>query len=241
MKNPISLFLILIFVFAIASCKNEQEQPKVTYVPENTEVEAPETIDSSDIVIADLPIHFENTKYLIHPVGDVRIYEGRSKSSYGSSSVSRVSYTISNYNRFEITGYLNNLYFQHLDSLNTTPLTNQKMVIQTATFLNTVALKTKKEFIVYTIADKDTNRDGLIDMNDIKSLHISEISGINFTKLTSDLQELIDWSIVEVNNRLYFRTIEDTNKNGDFDKDDSLHYYFVNLNSDLTLNEYTPY
>ena len=70
---------------------------------------------------------------------------------------------------------------------------------------------------------------------------MSEISGANFLKLTPNLQELIDWSVVEVNNRLYFRTIEDTNKNGDFDKDDNLHYYFVDLNSDLTLNEYTPY
>lgn len=228
-------------MLAFCACKEEQEQPKVTYVPENTPVDVPEKIDSTEIVIADLPIHFDNTKYLIHPIGDVRIYEGRSKSSYGSSSVSRVSYTISNYNRFEITGYLNNLHFQHLDSLNTVPLTDQKMVIQTATFLNTIALRTKKEFIVYTIADRDTNRDGLIDFNDIKSLYISEISGENFIKLTPDLQELIDWSVVDINNRLYLRTIEDTNKNGDFDKNDNLHYYFVNLNADLTLNEYTPY
>lgn len=241
MKNQISFISILLLLLALSACKEEVEQPKLTYMPENTPEEAPEKIDSTEIVIADLPIHFDNTKYIIHPVGDFRIYEGRSKLSYGSSSVSRVSYTISNYNRNEITGYLNNLYFQHLDSLKTTPLTDQKMVIQTATFLNTVALKTKKEFIVYSIADKDTNRDGLIDFNDIKSLYISEISGANFIKLTPDLQELIDWSVVDVNNRLYFRTIEDTNKNGDFDRNDNLHYYFVNLNSDLTLNEYTPY
>jgi hypothetical protein len=224
-----------------AACNSEDEQPKVTYVPENTPENIPEKIDSTEIVIADLPIHFDNTKYLIHPVGDVRIYEGRSKSSYGSSSVSRVSYSISNYNRFEITGYLHNLYFQHLDSLATKPLTNQKMIIQTATYLNTIAELVNKDFIVYTIADKDTNRDGIIDFNDIKALYMSEVSGTNFMKLTPDLQELIDWSIVEIKNRLYFRTIEDTNKNGDFDKNDNLHYYFVDLASDLSLNEYTPY
>jgi hypothetical protein len=39
----------------------------------------------------------EGTDYLIHPVGDLRVYERGSKARYGSSSVIDLSFTISNY------------------------------------------------------------------------------------------------------------------------------------------------
>jgi hypothetical protein len=88
----------------------------------------------------------------------------------------------------------------------------------------------------------DTNKDGKLDANDIKSLYISEISGNHFIKLSPDFQELIDWNLIETKNRLYFRTTEDTNKNGDFDKDDTVFYYFVDLmDKEWKLNEYKPF
>jgi hypothetical protein len=116
------------------------------------------------------------------------------------------------------------------------------MVIQTATYLNTFAQKSKKHILVYSISDMDTNRDGKLDANDIRSLYISDISGDNFTKITPDFQELIDWNLMEVKNRLYIRTIQDSNKNGDFDKDDAVFYYFIDLmDAEWKLNEYKPF
>jgi hypothetical protein len=70
---------------------------------------------------------------------------------------------------------------------------------------------------------------------------LSDISGKNLTKISVDFQELIDWNIIESKTRLYFRTIEDTNKNGAFDKEDTLHYYFVNLlDKEWKALEYKP-
>jgi len=94
---------------------------------------------------------------------------------------------------------------------------------------------------VYTMADKDTNKDEKIDSNDIKTLYISEIGGDKLTKLTLDFQELIDWNLIESQNRLYFRSIEDTNKNGEFDKKDVVHYNYVNLSDkEWKLTNYNP-
>jgi hypothetical protein len=45
--------------------------------------------------------------------------------------------------------------------------------------------------------DADTNRDGKLDSSDIKSLYLSEISGKRFTKVSMDLQELIDWNLID--------------------------------------------
>lgn len=240
MKLAISITLGL-FLLIFISCKNEEEQPKVIYA-EESEVEEIK-MDTAQIKIADLPIQMEGTDFLIHPIGEVRVYDNssRMKSSYGSSNTNRISYSVSNYNRFEITGFLQNIHFQHKDSINTKPLTDAKVVIQTATFLNTISDKTKKQILVYTLADKDTNRDGKVDSSDIKALYLSDISGEDFTKISPELQELVDWNLIESKNRLYFRTIEDTNKNGDFDNNDLVHYYFINLLSEWSLNEYVPY
>lgn len=87
----------------------------------------------------------------------------------------------------------------------------------------------------------DTNRDTKLDANDIKALYISTIDGKNLKKLSADMQELIDWNLVESKNRLYFRTIEDTNQNGQFDKNDRINYHFVDLLSpEFTIEKYNP-
>lgn len=238
MKNFLKYSLLIPIAF-LASCKEKTETPKVIYEDTKT-VKTPVKADSSQIKIADLPIHMEGTKYLIHAIGDVRIYEGTSR-TYGTSKTNSVSYAISNYNRFELTGYFENLKFQHIDSTALRPLTDKKVQIQTATFLNTIADKSKKQILVYTLVDMDTNKDGKLDANDIKSLYISEFNGSKFTKISQDFQELIDWNIVEAQNRLYYRTIEDINKNGAFDKNDLVHYYFVELLSpDWKTQKYNP-
>ena len=221
------IILSFALFLSLVSCKQELETPKVSY--EENKISQPSTPkDSSEFKVAVLPILMEGTNYLIHPVGDVRVYdvEGR---TYGSSKANQISYAISNYNRFEITGFLDNLNFQHIDSTNVKPLTNQKVQIQSATFLNTLAAKTKKQIMVYTLVDADTNKDGKINQNDIRSLYLSTTSGTKLTKISTDFQEVIDWNIIEAQNRLYFRCIEDMNKNGAFDKNDKVHYHYVNL------------
>lgn len=223
--NRVIIALTVLLSAITISCVKEKEKPKVIY--DESKAAAVKKPDSTQIKVADLPILMEGTKYLIHPVGDIRVYDDSNR-SYGSSRTnSSASYAISNYNRYEITGYFENLKFQHLDSTTMVSLTDRKIQIQTATCLNTMLAK--RQLLVYTLVDADTNKDGKLDANDIKSLYISEMGGKGFTKLSNDMQELIDWNIIEAQNRLYFRTIEDINKNGAFDKNDMVHYHYVNL------------
>ena len=240
MKNTKIIFITLASLLFF-NCKEEKETPKVSY--ENTSKTEIKTVpvDSSQIAIADLPIQMEGTAYLIHPIGDFRVYEGRAKSTYGTSNSDKVSFSVSNYNRFELTGFLQNLKFQHVDSTEIRLLTDKKVVISNVSYLNTIFEKSKKQLLVYTVVDMDTNRDKNLDSNDIKALYISTISGENFKKLSTDMQELIDWNLVESKNRLYFRTIEDTNQNGQFDKNDRINYHFVDLLSpDFKIENYNP-
>jgi hypothetical protein len=226
--KKLHIALLSTAILLLVSCKEEVEKPKVIYDAANKE-KALSKIDSTQVSISDLPIQMEGTDYLIHPVGDLRVYEKGSKSRYGSSSVIDLSFTISNYGENEITGYLQNLKFQKTDSDSIHSLTEKPALILTATYLASVSARTNKQTMVYTMYDVDTNRDGKLDTSDIKSLYLSDISGKNFTKISANFQELIDWNVVDSRNRLYFRTVEDTNKNGRFDKNDVVHYNYVNL------------
>ena len=238
--QTLSKYILGIALLSLVSCKKEETTPKVKYEDSKSKVETAAKADSSSIKIADLPILMEGTKYLIHPIGDVRVYEDY-KSVYGSSKTNQVSYAISNYNRFELTGYFTNLKFQNIDSTEVRTLTKDRIQIQSVTFLNTIAEKTKKQILVYNFVDNDTNKDGNVNQNDIKSLALSNIDGSNFTKLSEDFSEIMDWNIIEAQNRLYFRCIEDINKNGAFDKNDKVHYHFVNLlDMDWKVEEYMP-
>lgn len=239
--RKIHIAILGISFLLVTSCKEEVEKPKVIY---DSTAKGKQTtiVDSTQVSLADLPIQMEGTDYLIHPVGDLRVYERGSRSSrYGSSSVIDLSFTISNYGDNEITGYLQNLKFQKTDSDSIHALTDKPALILTATYLQAVSDRANKQIMVYTMYDVDTNRDGKLDTSDIKSLYLSDISGKGFTKISADYQELIDWNLIESKSRLYFRTVEDTNKNGRFDKNDVVHYNYVNLaNSEWKVATYQP-
>jgi len=239
MKKVYIIVLGISFLL-LASCKEESEKPKVIYDASNKGKEMAK-VNSTQIAIADLPIQMQGTNYLIHPVGDLSIYQNRAKSNYGSISTDQVSFTVSNTSELEITGYLRNLKFQKIGSDSIKALTDKPVLIQTATYLKSVADKAKQQIMVYTLADVDTNKDGKLDSSDIKALYLSEISGEKLTKISADFQELIDWSLIESKNLLYFRTVEDTNKNGQFDKNDVLHYNYVDLsNKEWKVSSYQP-
>jgi len=237
MKN-FSKYSVLALIILLVSCKEETEKPKVIY--ENTSKERLEPkIDTSKILVADLPVQMEGTSVLLFPIGEFTVSNGTSKVKY--SSAERESFVVSNSNENEITGYLSNFKFQQIGSDSLKILTDKPVLIERVTYLKSFSDKTKKQFLVYVLEDMDSNKDGKLDESDIKNLYISDIDGSNFKKLSVDFQEFIDWNLIESQNRLYFRTIEDINKNGAFDKADKVHYQYIDLLSkDLKVVPYNP-
>ena len=225
----------------VISCKKEADKPKVAYEKPSQAVLVPKE-SPLQIRVADLPYQMPGTNYLIHPIADLSISGGSLKTrSQSSANSNEVNFKISNYSEYEITGYLRNIEFQQIGSDSLRALSTKPVLIQTATFLKSVSDKAKQQVMAYTLADMDTNKDDKIDENDVKSLYLSEISGERFTKITEDLQELIDWKLIESKNRLYFRTIEDNNKNGYFDKNDVIHYHYVDLSTkEWSIFNYNP-
>jgi hypothetical protein len=216
----------------IFSCQEEKAKPKVKY----TGKEAKSLLkDTTKLEISDLPIQFEGSNILVYAIGNLTVGDINKKGSYESaSSYEGVSgFHVSNSMENEITGYLQNLKFQEIGTDSLQLLTDKIMLIERVSFVKS------NKILVYVLADADTNQDGLIDSNDIKSLYISTELGKNFSKISTELQELIDWKYIESANKIYFRTIEDANKNGEFDKKDTIHYHVVNLKENK-VSEYFP-
>ena len=234
-----STYIFLLGFLLFISCKEEEKvKPKVNYDTKAKAVKAKPS-EVNTLLVADLPIQMDGTSVLIHPIGEFSVRDSISRVKYSESE--RESFVVSNYGGYEITGYLSNLKFQEVGSDSLKVLTDKPMMIERISYLKTIADKTKKQLLVYVLEDMDSNKDGKLDSSDIKNLYISTINGSNFTKLSAEFHELIDWSLIESQNRLYFRTIEDTNKNGAFDKDDKVHYHFVDLlTKELKVEEYQP-
>lgn len=229
MKNYIYTFLAFSVLFF--SCQEEKLKPKVKY---NTkEAKSPQK-DTSKLEVVDLPIQFEGSNVLVFTIGNLTLGDINKKGSYETVSYEGVAgFNVSNSMENEITGYLQNLKFQAVGTDSLHVLTDKVMLIERVSYVKSPKL------LLYILADTDTNQDGIIDSNDIKSLYTSSELGKNFTKVSPDLQELVDWKYVESMNRIYFRTIEDANKNGEFDKKDKIHYHFLNL-KDNKVSEYFP-
>lgn len=218
------LLLPAVLLFAIGCKKEEVQKPKVIYKT----APAPKLeLDTAEIQLADLPVEIPGTNVLLHPVGQYRVYDGSKRSGY---SYERGSYTVSNYGEYEITGYLQNIMVQPKGADSTHAIFSIPVHIQSATFLKLHSDATNEQLFVYALSDRDTNQDGKLDANDVKALYLSHTSGRDLLKISPDLEEVIDWNYVNSRHRLYFRSIEDTNKNGAFDKDDKMHYNYLDLN-----------
>ncbi|WP_372473664.1 hypothetical protein AB4865_12545 [Capnocytophaga sp. ARDL2] len=219
-KTLFILTMISIFV----SCKQE-ETPKVIYPKSEEQIEF-QKIDTIELKITDLPIHIKGLDYLIHPIGKIGVKNSKGNYEYTNA----VNYHIASYNYPQITGAIHNIAFQDIATDSVKVLTNHKMHIHSITYLDEIA--SNKKYLLYELYDIDTNKDKAIDVKDIKSLYLSEQSGHEFTKISPQLQEVIDWKVIKAKNKLYFRTIDDINKNGIFDPKDILNHYFIDFTAD---------
>jgi len=235
------ILIPILLTTLVISCKKEDPNPTPKVIYEDAAKATTPVANKKDtleLLVADLPVQMEGSRYLIHPIGNARVT--RTAGKYDSGYTQDVSFQVSNYDRYEFTGYLKNMVFQHQDSTSFRKLTDKDVTIYTATYLSGLEGKKKVPVIVYTLADTDTNRDGRLDENDIKSLYISLADGTRFTKLSIDMEELIDWTYNETQDRLYLRCAEDTNKNGQFDAGDVIHYHYCTVAKEWKTTPYNP-
>ncbi|MCF6352779.1 MAG: hypothetical protein L3J06_07200, partial [Cyclobacteriaceae bacterium] len=211
MKQNAPLFILLVII-ALA-CTNA-DKPKVVYTQNSTEKGL--IVDTAAITMANLPIHFDSTNYLLFVVGKTHSYERDSKTYIGSGSSGSKSFSVGYFDGESVRGDMDNLKFQHIDSIHIRTLTTEQIKIRSFYFVHAIT-----NVILLEIIDKDTNQDHQLTSEDVASLYIATPSGTKFIKLSPNGHQLLDWELVSAANRVYFRTIEDVDRNGTFDKKDT--------------------
>jgi hypothetical protein len=185
-------------------------------------------------------VKFDSIDVLIYGVGLVDLQERGGYSKFGSGSYRNSDIAYSNFNSNNLTGNFINMIFEDSNG-NRRILTNHKMTIIRATFLRGIFKLTKKRYLLYSIYDRDTNGDGKFNRKDLEAIYISNIDGTNFQKISSELHEFYDYQTLKNDSKLYFRTLEDINKDGKLNNKDKFHYYTIDFGKeDYQIDEYNP-
>jgi hypothetical protein len=237
MKN---LLIAFVAMSLLISCG--QDRAKIDYKKaiDTTSVTDDSIKDTTKILVSELPVKFDSTEMLLFAIELVDLQERGGYSKIGSGSYENSDVASSFFNSDNLIGNFINIVFQD-KSGEERKLTDKKIKIRSIHFLRDIFKKTKTGYLLYSISDRDSNGDNELDHSDLEALYISKIDGSDFRKLTKELHEFYDWRLIKGENRIYFRTLEDKNKDGELNNQDKFHYYFIDfMNDKYSMTEYNP-
>jgi hypothetical protein len=233
------LLILIVTTFLFCSCG--QEKPKINHeAVDTTSVVDDRVKDTTKILVSELPVKFDSTDVLLFAIGLVDLQERGGYSKIGSGSYSRSDIASAYFKSDNLIGNFINIVFQDKVG-NENKLTDKKIKIISVNFLRDIFKKTKTGYLLYSIYDRDSNGDKELNQSDLEALYISKIDGSDFKKVTKELHEFYDWSLFKDDNRIYFRTLEDKNKDGELNNKDKFHYYLIDFTGDkYSVTEYNP-
>ncbi|MFZ6011246.1 MAG: hypothetical protein ACOYXT_12940 [Bacteroidota bacterium] len=221
--------LVMIFLVACNAPTSKTKEPDAT----DTTARLDDRFnDTTKVLVAELPVQFDSTEILIFPIGLVDLNERKgykidfSSSDYGKSD----NFSVSSYDD-TFSGDIINLIFENKTGKQS-KLTNHKVRITSVTFLRQIYEETGQQYLLYSLVDRDSNRDQKFDYQDVSALYLSNLDGSNFKKLTHDRHEFYDYNIMGVYKKMYFRTLEDRNRDDVFNNKDIFHYYRIDFSSE---------
>ncbi|AZQ44967.1 hypothetical protein [Nonlabens ponticola] len=187
--------------------------------------------DTSLTILQDLPIEIDSLDHIIHVVGEPTAGGYRSSYMSSESSVSRFQFSLVNSYDGGFSGKIYNMKFQKVDTDEITDLTNEVVLISSFSYLKPVEAQNQGSYFLYTVYDSDSNGDQSIETDDLKSLYLSNSDGRNFHRISPENEELIDWKYIKAENRVYYRTVEDSNDDGLFQNSDIIRYFYIDFDS----------
>jgi hypothetical protein len=242
------LVLCLILVtLVLSSCY--RKKPKIDYSNNNQNESLTMNNlanDTSKVLIAELPVYIDSTDFMLHPLILENISNKNNKrliniGSYSKSDFSNSNLYVESFNSDYISGNITNIVLENIKTKEKRLLTDKVINITNTTFLREIFKETHQQYLMYTVIDKDLNNDNNWDYQDIASLYISRLDGTEFTKITSLYHDYIGGKMILNELKYYYRTIEDTNKDGLFNKADKYHYYYIDFSSNpYKVDEYFP-
>lgn len=224
MKKILALFLLAGMLF---SC-SEPRVPGIVAGDEPANVQTMDSLmeDTTKVLNVHLPSLVDSARQIL--VHEIYL---ETRLNLDDRSYSKKEY---------IGGQINiaNLIFEDVINQKKHLLTDNQINISSYSQLRD---KAGNRYFLYRVIDRDYNKDGKMNSADVESLYISNIDGTSFSKLTKGNEEVKDCKWLNILDRYYFTTLEDSDKNGFFDIKDKMHHYYIQFNSGgYNVLEYNP-
>ena len=237
MKKPILCFLI---TFLLLSCGQDNRKIDNDLRTDTSSAKDNRAGDPAKKLVSELPVKFGGTDVRIFAIRNADPKERDGYSGMGSGSYGNPESASSHFGSDILAGNFVNLLFEDKNGKER-KLTDKEIRIKRVTFLREIFNKTKTGYLLYSVGDSASNADKKSDQSDRQSLYISNIDGSGFNKLTKESHHLYDWSTIKGENRIYYRSLEDINKDGKSDGKDRFHYYFADFTGEkYSVTEYNP-
>ena len=176
--------------------------------------------DTNMVFQPQFPILPDSSDYFIHFSEYAEIDRAeRSWLKVGSS----YSYSSERYKRL-----ISNIAFQHKDSLTMSDLTNRKILFTGFEKLHRTG-HSQEAFMIYSVLESDTDKNGKVDFDDSHSVYLSDIDGTRFTRITPNGQYALDTEYYSDVHILYQRSFVDLDSNLCFSAKDSLCLSYIDL------------
>lgn len=178
---------------------------------------------------ANLPFQFQGLDYLYFAVDNI-ISDKQSEKVYFSSERKVSGTSFASVGARSITCDIDNLLIRPNDSSVFHLLSKKPVKIYSIDYLYELDTLYNIQLLVFRMIDTDSNNDNALDRHDIESLYLSNGNGENLIKISPQKEDLLDWKAEQQFGLLYFRTREDSNKDGKFDTDDKVNLYEYDFN-----------
>jgi len=217
-KNHLLIFTILL----LSSCN--QSNPRIGIVEEKdlTQSQIDSILDEYNFVYDDLTF-IDSTSQVLFPITTQKNYNRKRDSSY--------EYEAEDYPR-----YWNILFYNNIND-KTSLLTNSKIRISNFQCNIEESGPILRNRILYEISDTDYNQDKRLNYKDPLHLFVSKIDGSELTRLSPLNEDLEIYTIVPNTDKIIFRTKRDVDSDLDFDKEDELIWYQIDLSVANSLKE----
>ena len=214
--------LIFVTTILLLSCNNDKPRIGIIEEKDLTQTQIDSILDEYNFAYTDLTF-IDSTSQVLLPITTQKTYN---RKRYGSSE-----YGTEDYPR-----YWNILFFNN-DNYKTNLLTNSKVRITYFACNIDNAGPILKNRILYKIGDMDYNQDKRLNYQDPLHLFISNIDGSDLIRLSPLNEDLESYRIVPDSDKIIFRTSRDIDSDQDFDSEDELIWYQIDLSEGNSLRE----
>lgn len=88
-----------------------------------------------------------------------------------------------------------------------------------------------RNYFLVSAYDSDTNKDGILNLKDLRKLYFFDINGVSKTQLIPDTYSVYKSHYDSANDFIYIYAKEDKNGNGSIDKEEPSTTFYIDLNN----------